>query len=281
LTIGIEPSTRSEDFEVVSLVFASLAQQPRHLVKKLRLCALAGLFFCFSVGPVFASGYAAALLDYQVGRYDAAYQGFMASVAKGDARGRYYIAMMYKDGLGVRQDLGQALTWYGCAVASRAPMAVSARIWRDLLRASLPASVIQQVRVDGRSCSGVTVAGPAVERQVTYREILSPAQSMDQDLQKSLPGQGRGIRGSSFAQVFFWPVEMALRTIGRAAEGRSGVRAASVQNAPAAGPQDPNTVFLAAFCWVILALAAIGLKSSFGAIANKRRGQIPNPASAD
>ena len=263
---------------MVSLVLALLARQPRHLAKKLRPCALAGLFFCFSVGPVFANGYSAALLDYQVGRYDAAYQGFMASVAEGDARGRYYIAMMYKDGLGVRQDLGQALTWYGCAVASRAPMAVNARIWRDLLRASLPASVIQQVRVDGRSCSGVAATGQAVERRVTYREILSPARRMDQGLQKSLSGQGRGIRGSSFVQVFFWPVELVLRTMGRAAEGRSGVRAALAKNTQAPNPPGPNTVFLAAFCWVVLAMAAIGLRSTLGAIANRRRNKSPAPS---
>ncbi len=137
---------------------------------------------------------------------------------------------------------------------------------------------LQQVRVDGRSCSGVMVAGPAVERQVTYREILSPAQSMDQDLQKSLPGQGRGIRGSSLAQVFFWPVELVLRTMGRAAEGRSGVRAAAVKNTQAPNPPGPNTVFLAAFFWVILALAAIGLRSTLGSIANRRRTKSPAPS---
>ena len=101
---------------------------------------------------------------------------------------------------------------------------------------------------------------------------------MDQGLQKSLPGQGRGIRGSSFVQVFFWPVELVLRTMGRAAEGRSSARAGAVKNTQAPSPTGPNTVFLAAFCWVVLAMAAIGLRSTLGAIANRQRNKSPAPS---
>jgi hypothetical protein len=71
---------------------------------------------------------------------------------------------------------------------------------------------------------------------------------------------------------------LVLRTMGRAAEGRSGVRAAAAKNTQALSPPDPNTVFLAAFFWVILALAAIGLKSTLGSIAKRRRNRNPAPS---
>lgn len=52
------------------------------------------------------------LYAYSMGNYEDAAREFAALANRGDARGEYYLALLYEEGQGVERDYQQALRWY-------------------------------------------------------------------------------------------------------------------------------------------------------------------------
>lgn len=52
------------------------------------------------------------LYAYSMGNYDDAAREFATLAKQGDARGEYYLALLYEEGQGVERDFQQALHWY-------------------------------------------------------------------------------------------------------------------------------------------------------------------------
>lgn len=55
------------------------------------------------------------LYAYSMGNYDDAARDFAVLANQGDARGEYYLALLYEEGQGVERDFQQALRWYSKA----------------------------------------------------------------------------------------------------------------------------------------------------------------------
>lgn len=57
----------------------------------------------------------AAIADFEAGRFDEAYRGFLAEAREGDREAQYRLGTLLRDGLGISQDPEGALTWFLCA----------------------------------------------------------------------------------------------------------------------------------------------------------------------
>lgn len=65
--------------------------------------------------PAAAQTFDEAFAAYERGDYAAAYRDFRPIAERGDARAQYYLAQLYRSGLGVPQDFAEAARWYGRA----------------------------------------------------------------------------------------------------------------------------------------------------------------------
>jgi TPR repeat protein len=57
------------------------------------------------------------------GSYATAFKEFKVAAEKGDARAQYSLAVMYNDGIGVKRNPAEAMSWFRKAAAQGHPMA--------------------------------------------------------------------------------------------------------------------------------------------------------------
>ena len=88
---------------------------------KILLCTALALFM--AAPPMLRAGYEEGYQAANKGAYTTAFKEFKMAAENGDARAQYSLAVMYNDGIGVRKNPDEAMSWFRKAAAKGHPLA--------------------------------------------------------------------------------------------------------------------------------------------------------------
>jgi TPR repeat protein len=88
---------------------------------KIGVCTLLAIFI--SAPALARAGYEEGYQAANKGAYEVAFKEFKTAAEKGDARAQYSLAVMYNDGIGVKKNPDEAMTWFRKAAAQGHPLA--------------------------------------------------------------------------------------------------------------------------------------------------------------
>lgn len=107
----------------------------------------------------------AAIADFEAGRFDEAYRGFLAEAREGDREAQYRLGTLLRDGLGISQDPEGALIWFLCAAEGEGSYAVRAADEADRLAETLESESRSKARERAEKCRSPT-AGSASRQPI-------------------------------------------------------------------------------------------------------------------
>ncbi len=107
--------------------------------------------FAAAPSPVRAD-YRSAVSAYENGAYEAALGEFRTLAQSGDPAAQYHLALMFKDGRGVRRDPVTALGWFMCAAGSDGQVGTDAARSAEQLSSALDRASVSAAQERARNC---------------------------------------------------------------------------------------------------------------------------------
>jgi TPR repeat protein len=96
--------------------------------------------------------YRSAVSAYENGAYEAALGEFRTLAQSGDPAAQYHLALMFKDGRGVRRDPVTALGWFLCAAGSDGQVGTGAARSAEQLSSALDRASVSTAQERARNC---------------------------------------------------------------------------------------------------------------------------------